>query len=65
MAGICGAWTAVMATLRITGSCVLFVQGIAMNCPLCQTLVQSGEHHECRIKSETPLPRRKACKTVR
>lgn len=35
---------------RVVASCVVFVQGTTMPCPLCRKTVRSGEHHECRIE---------------
>jgi hypothetical protein len=29
------------------GTCSMFVEGMDMNCPLCGTLVKSGESHTC------------------
>lgn len=28
-------------------SCRIYVEGFSMHCPMCRTLVRSGEHHEC------------------
>jgi hypothetical protein len=33
----------------INGRCEIFVQGMAIQCPFCKTLVHSGEHHVCEI----------------
>jgi hypothetical protein len=32
-----------------TASCRIMVTGIEMACPLCGTLVQSGERHSCKV----------------
>jgi hypothetical protein len=33
------------------GACDVFVEGIAKPCPLCHTLVCSGEFHRCRLRT--------------
>jgi uncharacterized C2H2 Zn-finger protein len=39
------------------GTCSMFVDGLDMNCPLCGTLIKSGEKtHYC----ETPRPKAKS-----
>jgi hypothetical protein len=40
--------------------CSLFVQGMDMNCPLCGTLVKSGERHECSKPEPAIPPKRRA-----
>jgi hypothetical protein len=40
------------------GTCSMFVEGMEMNCPLCGTLVKSGETHNCG----TPEPKAKGQK---
>lgn len=35
--------------MTTTGSCQMFVSGLEMNCPLCNTLVKSGETHSCTV----------------
>jgi len=40
------------------GKCVMFVQGMDMNCPLCGVQVLSGMKHECE-KREPQKPKRK------
>jgi hypothetical protein len=32
----------------IAGSCEMYVYGLDMRCPLCKTLVRSGERHSCK-----------------
>jgi len=34
--------------VKIAGSCTLYVYGLDMNCPMCGTLVKSGENHACQ-----------------
>jgi hypothetical protein len=31
------------------GKCAVWVEGMDMKCPLCGTLVRSGEHHACKV----------------
>jgi hypothetical protein len=31
-----------------TMTCMVYVEGIEMPCPLCGVLVRSGERHECK-----------------
>ena len=38
------------------GKCSMFVEGMDMNCPLCKTLVKSGERHECEFKDGKYVP---------
>lgn len=37
------------------GKCSIVVQGMEMNCPLCGTLVKSGETHECENRQPKKL----------
>lgn len=45
-------------TTKITGRCFMFIRGADLNCPLCGSLVHSGEHHECVRRSESAEPAR-------
>lgn len=29
-------------------NCSIYCEGMEFQCPLCQTIVQSGEHHTCK-----------------
>lgn len=41
-------------------NCSVAVLGIDMHCPLCKTLVKSGERHQCsKPEIEAPKKRRK------
>lgn len=42
--------------IKISGSCSMAVIGLDMNCPLCKTLVRSGEAHQCKIVPPKALP---------
>lgn len=50
-----------MATkVKVTGNCSIYVLGMEMNCPLCGTLVQSGENHACqKAEPVKPKPRKR------
>jgi hypothetical protein len=37
-----------MKTKMSYSECSIYVQGISMNCPLCGTLVEDGERHDCK-----------------
>ena len=37
------------------GHCCVSVLGMDMNCPLCGTLVKSGERHECVREEPKPV----------
>ena len=48
--------------ISMSGSCQMAVIGMDMNCPLCKTLVKSGESHQCEIVPPKKLlakPRKK------
>jgi hypothetical protein len=32
------------------GKCAVWVEGMEMKCPLCGTLVRSGENHACKVE---------------
>jgi hypothetical protein len=46
--------------VRIAGTCSLSVIGMDMNCPLCGTLVKSGESHSCSKGAPKKAVRSKA-----
>lgn len=33
---------------RVVGECFVYVEGMAINCPLCGAIVRSGEQHTCK-----------------
>lgn len=41
------------------GKCSIFVLGMDMNCPLCKTLVLSGESHQCEQHEPKKLPKKR------
>ena len=34
--------------VKVSGECFVYVEGMSMNCPLCGTIVRSGEQHSCK-----------------
>ena len=36
------------------GVCSIYVEGIEMKCPFCQTQIHSGEEHRCEISNAHP-----------
>lgn len=47
-----------MRTVEIRrGECDVYVEGMDMPCPLCSTLVRSGQRHHCKA-TEEPITRK-------
>jgi hypothetical protein len=41
-----------MTHVRLSyGSCVIYCNGMEINCPLCGRLVKSGQRHECKKRA--------------
>jgi hypothetical protein len=40
--------------VKMSGTCHIFVEGMEMNCPLCGSLVKSGETHDCKVSQRDP-----------
>jgi len=43
---------------KLYGHCTMIVEGTNMRCPLCNTLVLSGQRHECERKEPKKLERK-------
>ena len=55
-----------MAKVKMNwGKCTVAVVGVDMNCPLCGTLVKSGERHECEKREPQKKLTRKKRDAVR
>lgn len=45
---------------KVAGHCQIYVKGLTMRCPLCSTVVQSGQMHECKkVEPTKPTKKRK------
>lgn len=54
-----------MKTKLNVGRCHIEVQGMNFRCPLCGTLVQSGQTHDCELKAIPEKPEKKNRKGAR